>query len=108
VLHDDSYLEKFNLCRVPHSLEADQKRSRAEVFQELFQLSEQDQRYEFEHILTGDESWFFFEYFHHSCKVANPNDVPEPPKQKFNRQNVSFRLFEVAEQSKICCMFQKA
>jgi hypothetical protein len=26
VLHDDLHLEKFNLCYVPHSLEADQKR----------------------------------------------------------------------------------
>jgi hypothetical protein len=31
VFHDDLNLEKVNLCYVPHSLEADQKRSRAEL-----------------------------------------------------------------------------
>jgi hypothetical protein len=59
VLRDDLHLEKFNLRYVPHSLEADQKRSRVELSRELLQVLEQDQQYEFEHILTGDESWFF-------------------------------------------------
>jgi hypothetical protein len=43
VLHDDLYLEKFNLYYVPHSLEADQKRSRVELSRELLQMLEQDQ-----------------------------------------------------------------
>jgi hypothetical protein len=60
VLHDDLHLEKFNLRYVPHSLEADQKRSRVELSRELVQILEQDQQYEFEHILTGDEGWFLF------------------------------------------------
>jgi hypothetical protein len=59
VLHDDLHLEKFNLRYVPHSLEADQKRWRVELPRGLLQILEQDQQYEFEHILTGDESWFF-------------------------------------------------
>jgi hypothetical protein len=63
VLRDDLHLEKFNLRHVPHSLEADQKRSRVEVSRELLQILEQDQQYAFEHISTGDEGWFFFEYF---------------------------------------------
>jgi hypothetical protein len=63
VLHDDLHLEKFNLCDVPHSLEADQRQSRVELSRELLQIPEQDQQYEFEHILTDDESWFSFEYF---------------------------------------------
>jgi hypothetical protein len=59
LLHDDLHLENFNLRDVPHSLEADQKRSRVELPPELLQILEQDQQYEFEHISTGDESWFF-------------------------------------------------
>jgi hypothetical protein len=59
VLHDDLHLEKFNLRYVPHSLEADQKRSRVELSREFLQILEQDQQYEFEHILTADKSWFF-------------------------------------------------
>jgi hypothetical protein len=56
VLHDDLYLKKINLGHVRHSLEADEKRSRIELSRELLQILEQDQQYEFEHILTGDES----------------------------------------------------
>jgi hypothetical protein len=87
VLHDDLHLEKFNLRYVLYLQEANQKRSRVELFRELLQILEQDQQYEFEHILTGVESRFFFEYFHHSCSAANPDDVPEMSKQKI--QSVS-------------------
>jgi hypothetical protein len=81
VLHDDLHLENFNLRYVPHSREADQKRSRVELSQELLQRLERTQQYEFERVLTGDESWFFFEYFHHWCWAANPDDVAEIAKQ---------------------------
>jgi transposase len=63
VLHDDLHLEKFNLRYVPPSLEADQKRSRVELSRELLQILEQDQQYEFEKMLTEDESWFFLNIF---------------------------------------------
>jgi hypothetical protein len=63
VVHDDLHLEKFNLCYVLHSLEADQKRSRVELSRELLQILEQDQKYEFEHIPTRNESWFFLNIF---------------------------------------------
>jgi hypothetical protein len=55
-LYDDLHLEKFNLRSVPHSLEANQKRSRVELSRELLQILEQDQQYEFEHILARDKS----------------------------------------------------
>jgi hypothetical protein len=63
LLHDDLHWEKFNRCYVPHSLEADQKRSRVELSREPLQILEQDQQYVFEYRLTGDESWFFLKIF---------------------------------------------
>jgi hypothetical protein len=108
VLHDDLHLERLNLFAVLHSLEADQMRSRAELSRELLHILEQDQQYELEHRLTGDESWCFVEDFHHSCSATNTNDIPETPKQKFNPKSVSFRLFGVAEGSKVGCVFRKA
>jgi hypothetical protein len=53
------HLEKFNLRYVPHSLEADQQWSPVELSRKLLQILEHDQQYELEHILTGDETWFF-------------------------------------------------
>jgi hypothetical protein len=63
MLHNDLHLEKFNLGYVPHSLAAGQKRSRVELSRGLLQILEQDQQYEFEYILIGDESWFFLNIF---------------------------------------------
>jgi transposase len=42
-LHDNLHLEKFSLRDVPHSLEADQRRSRIESSRELLQTLEQAQ-----------------------------------------------------------------
>jgi hypothetical protein len=63
LLHDDLHLEKFNLRSVPHSLEADQTRSPVELSRGLLQIVEQDQRDDFEHILTLDKSWLFRNIF---------------------------------------------
>jgi hypothetical protein len=59
VPHHDLHLEKFNFRYVPHTLESNQKRPRVEHSRELFQILEQDQQNEFEHLLTGDKSLFF-------------------------------------------------
>jgi hypothetical protein len=59
VLNDDLYSEKVNLRCVSHSLEVDQKRPRVKLSRELLQILEQDQQYEFGHILTRGKSWFF-------------------------------------------------
>jgi sensor histidine kinase regulating citrate/malate metabolism len=52
------HFEKFSLRCVPHSLETDQRRLRVKFWRELLQVLEQDQQYEFEHILTGDKICF--------------------------------------------------
>jgi hypothetical protein len=49
-----------------------------------------------------------FEYYHHSCWAADPDDVPQIPKEKIQSESASFRLFGVAQGSKICGMFRKA
>jgi hypothetical protein len=108
VLQDNLHLAKFNLRYVPHSLEADQKPSRVELFRKLLPILEQDQQDMFERLLTGDECWFFSEYFHHSCWAANPDDVPEIPKQNINPKRALFRLFGVTQGPKVCYMFRTA
>jgi hypothetical protein len=85
LFHDDWHLKKFNLLYIPHSLDADQKRPRVELSRELLQVPGQDQQYEFDHILTGNESCFF-EYLYHLCWAANPDDVPEIAKQKIQSE----------------------
>jgi hypothetical protein len=108
VLHDDVNLEKFNLRYVPHSLEADQKRSHLELSREFLQILEEDQQYEFEHMLTGDERWFFRNI---SIIRAEPQIQMTRLKfrsKNFNPKSVSFQLFGVAQGLKACCVSRKA
>jgi hypothetical protein len=107
VLHDDLHLEKFNLSHVPHSLEADQKRLRVELSRELLQIFEQDQQYGFEHILTGDENWFFLNIFIIRAEPQIDMMFLKFRSKKFNPNNALFRLFGVAQGSKVHCMSRK-
>jgi hypothetical protein len=49
-----------------------------------------------------------FGIFHHSCWAANLDDVLEILKQKIQSESASFRVFGVAQGSKVCYMFRKA
>jgi hypothetical protein len=108
VLYDDLRLEKFNLRDIPHSLEDDQKRSRVDLSEELLEILQQDGQYNFQHILTGDESWFFLQSFHHSCWSGNLDEVPEIPRQKIHSEKWLISIIWVAQASKVSYMFQKA
>jgi hypothetical protein len=108
VLHDDLHLEKFNLRYVPHSLEADQKRLMVELSRELLHMLEQNQQYEFEHILTADESCFFLNIFIIRAGSHIQMKCLKFRSKKFNLKSSSFRLFGGAQGSKVCCVFRKA
>jgi hypothetical protein len=89
-------------------VEADQKRSRVERCRELLQILEQEQQYQFKNILTGGGGWFFSNSFIIRALAANPDDVPEIPKQKFNPKIALFRFFGTTQGSNVCCMFRRA
>jgi hypothetical protein len=95
VLHDDLHLEKFNLRSVLHSVEADQRRSRVELSRELLQILEQDQQYQFEHILTGDEIRFFLNIFIIRAGPQIQMRCLKFRSKTCNSKSASFRLFGV-------------
>jgi hypothetical protein len=74
-------LEKFNLRYVPYSLESDQKRSRVELSWQLLQRLEQRSTIWLLTYINRGRKLVLFEYFHHSRWAANPDEVPEIPKQ---------------------------
>jgi hypothetical protein len=59
-------LEKFNLRWVPHSLDDTQKAERGSLSADLVTVLKENQKTGFGNIITGDESWFYFEYAHQS------------------------------------------
>jgi hypothetical protein len=66
------------------------KASRVELSREFLQIIEQDQQYEFQHILTGDESWFFWNIFIIRAGPQTQMTCLKFRSKKFNPKSASF------------------
>jgi hypothetical protein len=47
---------------IPHSLSVEQKTERVRISKQMLKLLQLDEKNNFSHIFTGDESWFFYDY----------------------------------------------
>jgi hypothetical protein len=61
-LEGDLGLREFTRRWVPERFMIDQKQKRVEESRELLKFLRQDVDADFAHIMTGDESWFFYRY----------------------------------------------
>jgi hypothetical protein len=86
ILHDVLHLKKFNLRWVPHSLSADQKAERVSVSREMLTILESEKCHDFDTILTGDESWFYFEYPYPAAWAEARDLVPTRTQQKIDTE----------------------
>jgi hypothetical protein len=66
ILHDVLQVKKFNLRWVPHSLHERQKAERVSLSKDFLRILKENQKTGFANVVTGDESWFYFEYPHQS------------------------------------------
>jgi hypothetical protein len=66
ILHDVLHLKKFNLQLVLHSLDDAQKVERMSLSTDISRVLKEDQKNGFTQVITGDESWFYFDYIHQS------------------------------------------
>jgi histone-lysine N-methyltransferase SETMAR len=66
ILHDVLHLQKFNLRWIPHSLDDPHKTERVSLSRDLLTVLKKDQRKGFAQVITGDESWFYFDSLHQS------------------------------------------
>jgi hypothetical protein len=57
-----AWLEKFHLYWVPHVVSIDQKSERMSYSKLLLMALMEQIASDFQHIITGDELWFFFDY----------------------------------------------
>jgi len=76
ILHNSLGLKKFARRWVPHDLTRAQKHERVSCSREILDVLEQDEVFEFQHIATGDESWFFHRYQHTHCYAKSREEVP--------------------------------
>jgi hypothetical protein len=54
---------------------------------DLLRILKEDQRNSFAQIITGDESWFYFDYIHQLVWVPSRDEIPERIKQKIEMKN---------------------
>jgi hypothetical protein len=62
VLHDDLGFRKSYIRWLPHSLTENEAQGRVIFSKELLQVLCHAKETNFEHLLTGDESWFYYEH----------------------------------------------
>jgi hypothetical protein len=84
VLYGVLQVKKFNLRWVPHSLADAQKSEWVSLSTDILKILKENQETGFVNIITGDESWFYFEYLHQSVWVPSRDEVPERIKQKID------------------------
>jgi hypothetical protein len=54
---------KKRYCKwIPHSLDPHQKKERARIAQQMLEILKEEAKVGFAHVITGDESWFLYDY----------------------------------------------
>jgi hypothetical protein len=66
ILYDVLRLKMFNLRWIPHSLDDAQKTEWVSLSTDILRIIKENQKNNFAQIIAGDESWFYFDYFHQS------------------------------------------
>jgi hypothetical protein len=93
ILHEVLRLQKFNLRWVAHSLGDAERAECFSLSTDLLRILQENQKTGFAHLMTDDESWFYFEYPHQSVGVPSRDEVPERIKQKLSRKAPNFANF---------------
>jgi hypothetical protein len=76
VLHEDLGFSKSYLRWVPHSMTGNEAQCQITFSEELLEVVRHAKETNFEHLLTGDESWFYYEYPHDSAWVPSRATLP--------------------------------
>jgi transposase len=82
----DLALQKFNLRWVPHRLDSTQKQNRVTFSRALLEVLRREQQNNFDHVITGDESWFFIHYPNESVWAGSRDEVPVRIKQTIDTE----------------------
>jgi histone-lysine N-methyltransferase SETMAR len=86
IFQDVLQVKKFNLRWVPHFLDDAQKAERVSLSTDILKILKENQKTRSINIITGDESWFYFEYPHQSVWAPSRDELPERIKQKIGTE----------------------
>jgi hypothetical protein len=82
VLHDQLGFRKCYFRWIPHALSENQVQCRITFSEELLQVLHHARETNFDNLLTGDESWFYYEYPHDSAWAASRATLPTRTARK--------------------------
>jgi hypothetical protein len=84
---------KFNLKWVPNALSAEQKAARVQILRGSYNNLLFERQKNFDIIITGDKSQYYWSYTESSMSARSRDDVPTRPLQKNNSKKSMFKLF---------------
>ena len=91
ILKKDLGLRKLKLRWVPFSLNQNQKNQRVTISQKILNLlSNPNKQWK---IITGDESWFYFNSYHDSEWVSDKSQVSVAINKKISSKKAMFTIF---------------
>jgi histone-lysine N-methyltransferase SETMAR len=92
ILHTKLKLVKRNLKWIPHRLTDAQKLSRVTIARELLVTLKNDEKNDFIHILTGDETWLYYSYPHESMWTRS-GVVEERERRTIGTKKIMLNVF---------------
>jgi histone-lysine N-methyltransferase SETMAR len=88
ILREELGLKKFNLRWVPHTLTTDQMQNRVNKAREMLDIFDGIPPCDWWRIVTGDQSWFFYDTPPESGWAASREDLPTIPRRCFKAKKV--------------------
>lgn len=90
-----NYLEyrNYHTRWVPHHLSIDQKQIRVECAKSMLTILRNEKRTHFSNVITGDESWFLFEYCQSSQWVLSKEDLIEKTRKTNMEKKIMLTIF---------------
>lgn len=92
-LHNDLHMKCYLTRWVPHHLSLEQKKNRLDISKEMLQVLRNEQRTHFHNVITGDESWFLFEYVQGSQWVLSKEDLITKTRKTNMQKKIMLSIF---------------
>ena len=93
VLSEDMGLRRFTRKWVPHDLTEEQKLKRVDMSKSILKILEKAEKKNFINIMTGDESWFYFNYQSSHMYAASRDEVPTSTQKKIDSEKIMLTMF---------------
>jgi hypothetical protein len=93
ILHRKLMMKRKRLKWVPHILTDEQKQSRVTIAKEMLVILNEDAKYDFKHIVTGDETWLLFQTYQDAKWVREGEESETRVRQSIGTKKQMLVIF---------------